>query len=153
MSIPDSQLTVLRQAAIDASRNAWCPYSGFPVGAALLATDGRIFSGCNVENASHGLTLCAERNTIGQAIVAGCREFEALLVFTATQAPTTPCGACRQVITEFAPDAEVICVCDGPDSIRTLMRELLPHSFGPHSMAEHNFDQAVGLDQAAKLSE
>lgn len=153
MSIPESQLTLLRQAAIDASRNAWCPYSGFPVGAALLATDGRIFSGCNVENASHGLTLCAERNTIGQAIAAGCREFQALLVFTATQAPTAPCGACRQVISEFAPDAEVICVCDGPDSIQTSMRELLPHSFGPHSIAEYKLDQAPGPGQTAELSD
>jgi cytidine deaminase len=134
MPISDSQLTTLKQAAIDASRNAWCPYSNFRVGAALLAADGRIFAGCNIENASHGLTICAERNAMGNAIGAGCREFEALLIFTATQKPTAPCGACRQVIIEFAPDIDVISVCDGPDEIRVQMQELLPHSFGPHSL-------------------
>jgi cytidine deaminase len=134
MPISDSQLTTLKQAAIDASRNAWCPYSNFRVGAALLAADGRIFAGCNIENASHGLTICAERNAMGNAIGAGCREFEALLIFTATQKPTAPCGACRQVIIEFAPDIDVISVCDGPEEIRVQMQELLPHSFGPHSL-------------------
>jgi cytidine deaminase len=142
MSIPESQRDALRQAAIDISQNAWCPYSGFAVGASLLAVDGRIFSGCNVENASYGLTVCAERNAIGQAVAAGCREFQALLIFTATQQPTTPCGACRQVITEFAPDIDVISVCDGPNEIQVSMRELLPRSFGPH-----NFDQTSRLTE------
>jgi cytidine deaminase len=138
MPISDSQLTTLKQAAIDASRNAWCPYSNFRVGAALLAADGRIFAGCNIENASHGLTICAERNAMGNAIGAGCREFEALLIFTATQKPTAPCGACRQVIIEFAPDIDVISVCEASDEIRVSIRELLPHNFGPHSLNETN---------------
>lgn len=134
MPISDSHLAALKQAAHEASRNAWCPYSNFPVGAAVLATDGRIFAGCNIENASHGLTICAERNAIGQAIAAGCREFESLLIFTATPKPTAPCGACRQVIIEFAPDIEIISLCDGPDELRVSIRDLLPHSFGSHSL-------------------
>ena len=134
MTISESQLTALRQAAIDVSRNAWCPYSRFSVGAALLATSGRIFRGCNVENASHGLTICAERVAIGQAIAAGSREFQALLIFTETPKPTAPCGACRQVIAEFAPNLDIICICDGPDSLRLTLQELLPHSFGPHNL-------------------
>jgi cytidine deaminase len=136
MPISKSQFATLKQAAVDASRQAWCPYSNFPVGAALLTTDGQIFAGCNVENASYGLTVCAERNAIGQAISAGCREFTTLLIFTATNKPTTPCGACRQVVTEFAPDIEVISVCDGPENIRASMRDLLPQSFGPHNLDE-----------------
>jgi cytidine deaminase len=147
MSISESQFKTLKQVAIDASLNAWCPYSRFPVGAAVLAADGQIFAGCNVENASHGLTLCAERNAIVQAVSVGCREFTTLLIFTATKKPTAPCGACRQVITEFAPDIDVISICDGPDDIRVSMRELLPRSFGPHNLDEAlQSDQTSGLD-------
>tara|TARA_R110002072_G_scaffold173600_2_gene328346 strand:- start:133220 stop:133627 length:408 start_codon:yes stop_codon:yes gene_type:complete len=135
MPISDSQLAALEKAAREASRNAWCPYSRFAVGAALLAVDGRIFTGCNVENASHGLTICAERNAFGQAIVAGCREFRLLLVFTATPKPTAPCGACRQVIIELAPDIEIVSLCDGPDDIRVSIGDLLPLSFGPHNLS------------------
>jgi len=134
MSISDSQFAALKQAAIDASRHAWCPYSKFAVGAAVSTNDDQIFAGCNVENASHGLTICAERNAIGQAVSAGCREFTTLLIYTATKKPTAPCGACRQFVTEFAPDIDVICVCDGPDDIRVSMRDLLPRSFGPQNL-------------------
>lgn len=134
MSISESQLNDLQRAARDASLNAWSPYSGFSVGAALLSDNGHIFSGCNVENSSYGLTICAERNAIGQAITAGCRKFQAVVIFTPTDQPTTPCGACRQVIYEFAPDLEVICICNGPDSIRTSIQKLLPHGFGSHSL-------------------
>lgn len=134
MPISEAQLDDLQRAAIDASRKAWSPYSGFAVGAALLAADGRIFAGCNIENASYGLTICAERNAIGQAILSGCRSFLMVVIYTATQTATAPCGACRQVIAEFAPDAEVICLCDGSDRIRTSLRELLPHGFGPHNL-------------------
>lgn len=143
MSISESQLAALKQAAIDAAQNAWCPYSDFPVGAAVLAVDGQIFAGCNIENASHGLTICAERNAIGQAISAGCREFTTLLIFTATEEPTAPCGACRQVVTEFAPDIDVISVCDGPKSIQVSMRELLPQSFGPQNLGQGSSKNGV----------
>lgn len=146
MPISESQFAALKQGAVDASRHAWCPYSNFAVGAAILATDGQIFAGCNVENASYGLTICAERNAVGQAISAGCRDFTTLLIFTATEKPTAPCGACRQVVTEFAPDIEVISVCDGPENIRVSMRDLLPRSFGPH-----NLDDASKPDQDSAL--
>lgn len=136
MSISESQFAALKQAAVEAVQYAWCPYSNFPVGAAVLTNDGQIFAGCNVENASHGLTICAERNAIGQAVSAGCREFTTLLIYTMTKKPTAPCGACRQVVTEFAPDIEVISVCDGPEDIRVSMRDLLPLSFGPHNLDE-----------------
>ncbi len=134
MSLSDSQFAALKQAAVDTSGYAWCPYSNFSVGAAVLTNEGQIFAGCNVENASHGLTICAERNAIGQAVSAGCREFTTLLIYTATKQPTAPCGACRQFVTEFSPDIDVICVCDGPDDIRVSMRDLLPRSFGPHNL-------------------
>lgn len=100
----------------------------------MLAADGRQFSGCNIENASHGLTICAERNAIGQALAAGCRDFLALLIFTPTPKPTTPCGACRQVIAEFAPNLEIISVCDQEDILRLTMQDLLPHRFGPDNL-------------------
>ena len=148
MPLSDSQLSALKQAAVAASQNAWCPYSSFRVGAAVLAADGQIFAGCNVENASHGLTICAERNAIGQAVAAGCRDFTALLIFTATEKPTAPCGACRQVVAEFAPNINVISVCDGAEEIRVSMQELLPKSFGPHSL-----EPAAKPGQASGLAE
>ena len=92
MSISESQFAALKQAAVKAAQHAWCPYSNFPVGAAVLTNDGQIFAGCNVENASHGLTICAERNAMAQAVSAGCREFTTLLIYTATKKPTAPCG-------------------------------------------------------------
>lgn len=148
MSLSESQFSALKQAAVATSKNAWCPYSSFRVGAAILAADGQIFTGCNVENASHGLTICAERNAIGQAVAAGCRDFTALLIFTATERPTAPCGACRQVVAEFAPKIDVISICDGAEEIRASMQELLPKSFGPHSL-----EPASKLGQASELAE
>lgn len=101
----------------------------------MLATDGRQFTGCNIENASLGLTICAERNAIGQAVAAGCRDFLALLIFTPTPKPTTPCGACRQVISEFAPDLEIISACDQDGLLQLTMQDLLPHRFSPDNLA------------------
>jgi len=86
------------------------------VGAAIVTEGGQIFSGCNVENASFGLTICAERNAVFQAVAsrAGSLVIRAVVVFTATTEPTAPCGACRQVINEFGPDAQILSLCDGP---------------------------------------
>jgi cytidine deaminase len=120
-----SQLVAQARAV---SANAWCPYSRFAVGAAVRAADGRVFAGCNVENASFGLTVCAERNAVFQAGAAGARELVALALFTPTPEPASPCGACRQVMAEFGV-REVRCVGqDGREAHYTLA-ELLPHGF------------------------
>lgn len=100
----------------------------------MLTSSGRVFSGCNVENASSGLTICAERNAVFQAIAAGDRSFRQLVVYTPTPEPTSPCGACRQVLVEFAPALPVVCVCNGPKQLETTLAELLPHGFGPESI-------------------
>lgn len=121
-------------AARDASRNAYCPYSDFRVGAAALTDEDRIIAGCNVENASYGLTVCAERNAIFQAVAQGFTRFKAIAIYTPTSTPTAPCGACRQVLNEFAPGAEVISVCNGPDVLRRTLSELLPDGFGPENL-------------------
>jgi cytidine deaminase len=121
------------QALADAARvacaQAYCPYSRFPVGAAVLTAAGSIASGCNVENASFGLTCCAERNAIFRAIAGGATSIVALTLYTPTAQPVAPCGACRQVILEFGRDAQVRCICDGPGSIDCVAHELLPHAF------------------------
>ena len=131
MSVGSAEETRLRliEAARKAAENAYAPYSGFRVGAAVLGEDDRIFVGCHVENASYGLTLCAERVAIFQAVANGAPHISALVVYTPTETPTPPCGACRQVLLEFAPGAEVICVCDGASKLITTASELLPHSF------------------------
>lgn len=117
-----------------AAQNAYCPYSRFPVGAAVLTGDGQIFSGCNVENASYGLTICAERNAIFQAVAAGRTKIRAVVVLTQTSDPTPPCGACRQVIGEFAPEAEVVCFGTRRQPARYTLSQLLPKAFGPQHL-------------------
>jgi cytidine deaminase len=134
MALDDSLVQRLIAAAREASERAYCPYSRFPVGAAVLTDDDALFTGCNVENASYGLTICAERNAIFQAVGRGARRIKAIVVFTPTAKPASPCGACRQVINEFGPDAEVISVCGGPDILRRTLAELLPDAFGPHDL-------------------
>ena len=116
-------------AATGASAAAYCPYSRFAVGAAVRTRDGRIFGGCNVENASFGLTVCAERNAIFQAVAAGAREIVALVVYTSTPTPSTPCGACRQVLLELGANAEVLCVSDGTERRLFTAVTLLPEAF------------------------
>src|SRR5437764_12760377 len=106
MSAPEVQK--MREAAQVAARAAYCPYSNFPVGAAVLSSEGEIFAGCNVENASFGLTICAERNAIFQAISKGRRRIRAVVIVTPIGGLTPPCGACRQVINEFGPEADVL---------------------------------------------
>jgi len=126
----------LRQQAQHAAEAAYAPYSRFQVGAALLAEDGRIFTGCNVENASFGLTLCAERTAVVSAVVARARRFSALVVVTSSASPVTPCGACRQVLHEFQPAFEVRCYGQGGpgqggDELVSTTAELLPRAFVP----------------------
>jgi cytidine deaminase len=128
-ALSESDIQVLTAAAKDASARAYCPYSRFPVGAAVRARDGAVFAGCNVENASYGLTVCAERNAMFSAVGAGATDLVALVVYTPTPSPVTPCGACRQVLIEFAPDADVICICTGPKRLTFKAAELLPNAF------------------------
>ena len=136
MAVSAKVWTKLRLAARDAAGRAYCPYSRFQVGAAVLLADGSISAGCNVENASYGLTICAERNAIFHAVAASSEPIavRAVVVYTPTLRPTAPCGACRQVINEFGPDAEILCVCDGESEIHTTLIELLPNSFGPKNL-------------------
>ena len=119
----------LRRLAQQAAEAAYAPYSNFHVGAALLAADGRIFSGCNVENASFGLTVCAERTALFTAVAAGARRYEGIVVVTSNIAPVTPCGACRQVLHEFQPSFEVRCYGQSGAELITSTAELLPHAF------------------------
>ncbi len=117
-------LDQLVEAAWQAREAAYAPYSNFAVGAALLATDGRIFLGCNVENISYGLTNCAERVAIGAAIAAGAREFLAVAVVAATGVPISPCGACRQVLAEFGVPRVIL--ANRSERLEFRLEELLP---------------------------
>jgi cytidine deaminase len=126
----------LLEAATLAAAQAYAPYSHFRVGAAVLTDQGTVHAGCNVENASYGLTICAERNALFQMVASAPRPIaaRALFVYTPTTAPTAPCGACLQVLHEFSPRCIVVSVCDGPDQIATTLDQLLPHAFGPRSL-------------------
>jgi len=119
----------LEQAARQVLAKSYSPYSGFAVGAALLAGDGSIISGCNVENASYGLSLCAERVALVKAVSEGYRHFTALVVFTPTQNPTPPCGACLQMLAEFAPELHITAACHTDLVLAGPLREFLPHAF------------------------
>ena len=128
------RLRQLEKAARAAAKAAYAPYSGFPVGAAVLTASGRVFTGCNIENASFGLANCAERTALFSAVASGENRLSCVVVYTPTQGVTMPCGACRQVIHEFGPDARVIAVCDSDERIDTTMEALLPGAFGPHNL-------------------
>ncbi len=133
-SVPASVLKRLEQAARAAARASYSPYSKFRVGAAVLADSGRIYAGCNVENASYGLCNCAERTAIFTAASTGERKLQAVVVYTPTPAPTMPCGACRQVINEFGPQATVIAICDSARRSERTMPQLLSDAFGPDDL-------------------
>jgi cytidine deaminase len=123
----------LVSAARAAQQQAYAPYSRYRVGAALEADDGRVFAGCNVENASYGLTICAERAAVCAAVASGARGFRRAVVVTDSDPPGAPCGACRQVLAEFGPRLTVTAV--GPSATTTwTMAELLPAAFGPDQL-------------------
>ncbi len=122
------ELTKLLELAKEASQHAYAPYSGFKVGAAVLTDNGNIYTGCNVENSSYSLTNCAERTAIFKMISAGEKKIVKLAVFANAEIPFPPCGACRQVISEFSDDVEIIYGSNSQSNV-TSIKKLLPESF------------------------
>jgi cytidine deaminase len=127
--VSDAREDAWVEAAAKARANALCSYSGFAVGAALEDADGRIWGGCNVENASYGLTVCAERVAIWKALSEGVRSFRGVAVVTGAPEPTPPCGACRQILWEFAGDVPVVMATTSGARRRMRLSELLPVPF------------------------
>jgi len=136
MNADDLIVREMQVAAEGAMKNAYCRYSKFRVGAAVLSDDGQIFAGCNVENASYGLTMCAERNAIFQAVAQGARKVKAVVIVTPTETLTPPCGGCRQVINEFGPEAEIFVFGSGNTARHFKLSELLPDAFGPENLGQ-----------------
>lgn len=129
-------MKTLIEKARQAAAQAYAPYSHFSVGAALLTASGRIFSGCNVENASYGLTNCAERTAIFKAVSEGETHFVRMAIWVDSDILFTPCGACRQVISEFSSDMEII-IASRNQTLHTSISELLPHSFSLDAAHKH----------------
>ena len=122
--------TELINLAIETSKKAYVPYSHFPIGAVLVAKNGQIFTGVNIENASFGLTNCGERTAIFKAVSEGVTDFEELIVYGETEQPVSPCGACRQVMAEFfSKDLKVTLVAKDKSTVVMTVKELLPYSF------------------------
>ena len=119
----------LCQKAIAMLDMAYVPYSHFPVGAALLCKDGTVFTGCNIENAAYGATICAERTAIFKAVSEGQRDFDTLVIAGRSDDYCVPCGTCRQVMMEFAPELTVICLNKKGESKKFSLKELLPYGF------------------------
>ena len=127
----DQELVAL---AAEARERAYAPYSNYAVGAALLGQSGRVYTGCNVENAVYSLTICAERAALFKAVSEGEREFESIAVVTANGG--SPCGSCRQVLAEFAPDLRVLIATPSNPAVVQTIGELLPRAFGPRDLSE-----------------
>ncbi|QEK12435.1 cytidine deaminase [Crassaminicella thermophila] len=123
----------LVKKALEAKKNAYAPYSGFHVGAALLTDNGKIYTGCNIESASYTPTICAERTAICKAVSEGERKFIAIAI-TGDSEWTYPCGVCRQTIREFGEDIVVIVAKSEDEYKEYTLKELLPHSFGPENL-------------------
>lgn len=125
----------LKRVAKRAAQRAYAPYSGFKVGAAVATAGRRIYSGCNVENASYGLTICAERNALFHAVAEGRRTVLAVVIYGGLSRPASPCGACRQVISEFGPHAEVLSFNSSGNELRGVAGDLLPEAFKPADLS------------------
>lgn len=136
----DDDLLLVAEAR-RARERAYAPYSRFRVGAAIRASSGKVYRGCNVESASFGLTVCAERVALQTAVAEGERSFEAVAIDAGTPAPTPPCGACRQVLAEFGVEWRVILAGEPPE-VMTLA-DLLPRSFGPRDLLESREDETT----------
>ena len=115
--------------AVAMLERAYVPYSHFPVGAALLCKDGTVFTGCNVENAAYGATICAERTAMVKAVSEGHRDFRRIAIYADSENWCTPCGACRQFLAEFSPEMEVLCAKAGDRYVSYKLSELLPYTF------------------------
>ena len=120
-------ISQLVEIANTVQTQAYAPYSRYRVGSAILGANGKIYAGCNVENASYGLTICAERNAVCQMVADGCQEIHAVIVKTSNGG--SPCGACRQVLAEFGTDFPVIFVDEAQNRTTTTMKKLLPSGF------------------------
>ena len=129
----ESQLCATAVAMLE---RAYCPYSHFPVGAALECADGSVFTGCNIENAAYSPSICAERTAVAKAVSEGHRDFVRIAIAGTGEDFCVPCGVCRQVLSEFGPDLEIIALNGRGEQRRFALRELLPHSFGPANL-EH----------------
>lgn len=122
-------MSELEKSATEAMAQAYAPYSGFQVGAALEADDGRVFTGCNVENASYPVTVCAERVALGAAVVAGASTFRRVVIVSSGRRVASPCGMCRQALAEFGLDLEVVSLTVGGERSSWALRDLLPEAF------------------------
>lgn len=126
--------TALCQKAVEMLKLAYVPYSRFPVGAALECTDGTVFTGCNIENAAYTPTVCAERTAVFKAVSEGHRAFRRIAIAADTEKFCAPCGVCRQVLEEFAPEIEVLLVNREGKTLELTLPELLPYGFGPKDL-------------------
>lgn len=125
----------LVELAFTMLERSYSPYSHFPVGAALEGADSKIYTGCNVENAAYGSCICAERTALVKAVSEGCQSFRRLAVVGNGEDYCWPCGSCRQMLYEFAPELEILVARGDHDFIKTTLRELMPHGFGPEALA------------------
>lgn len=119
----------LKKAAFTAMEHAYAPYSGFRVGAAISTQDGKVIPGCNIENSAYGNTVCAETLAVCSAVSQGLKHFDSIAIATEADQPTPPCGACRQVLNEFAPEIEITSYTRDGKSASWALSELLPHAF------------------------
>ncbi|XP_020786653.2 cytidine deaminase b [Boleophthalmus pectinirostris] len=133
--LPADVLKNMISEANKVKRNAYCPYSQFRVGAALLTTDNHIYTGCNVENACYNLGICAERNAMSKAVSEGCRSFKAIVITSDLSEHISPCGGCRQFMREFGADWEVYLTKTDGSHLKMTVKELLPVSFGPEDLS------------------
>ena len=124
----------LVKKAFEMHQFSYVPYSHFPVGAALLTEDGRVFTGCNVENAAYGSTICAERTALVKAVSEGRKRFAAIAIAGRSEDYCWPCGACRQMLYEFAPELTVLVARGDGQFVKLPLGELLPHGFGPANL-------------------
>ncbi len=134
-ALDEATLAKLETSALAAMKMAYNPYSKFGVGAALLTEEGLVFSGCNVENAAYGHSICAERTALLKAVSEGHQKFAAIVIVCSSGKPVAPCGACRQTLNEFAPDLPVV-MAGSQKKITQSLRELLPRSFGPEDLPD-----------------